>query len=84
MGASVLAVSRSARHSLSKAAAPEIRLCAGEGVEGDAHRGLTVQHRSRVARDPRALNLRQVHLLHAELFAELAASGFDVGPGPTG
>jgi MOSC domain-containing protein YiiM len=61
-----------------------IKLIAGLGVEGDAHLGTTVQHRSRVARDPTVPNLRQVHLLHAELLTELRGKGFDVGPGEIG
>ncbi|MBM3559766.1 MAG: MOSC domain-containing protein, partial [Alphaproteobacteria bacterium] len=64
--------------------APAIRLVAGLGVEGDAHQGATVRHRSRVRRDPGAPNLRQVHLLHAELFDELAATGFAIAPGVMG
>jgi MOSC domain-containing protein YiiM len=61
-----------------------IRLVAGVGVEGDAHLGETVKHRSRVRKDPLAPNLRQVHLLHEELFAELRQRGFDVSPGAIG
>ncbi len=61
-----------------------ITLLAGLGVEGDAHAGKTVQHRSRVARDPAQPNLRQVHLLHSELLLELKARGFLVGPGQIG
>jgi MOSC domain-containing protein YiiM len=61
-----------------------IRLIAGIGVEGDAHAGVTVKHRSRVARDPTQPNLRQLHLLHAELFDELAAKGFRLSPGDIG
>jgi MOSC domain-containing protein YiiM len=61
-----------------------IRLVPGQGVEEDAHRGETVKHRSRVARDPRQPNLRQVHLIHGELHDELAALGFDVAPGEMG
>ena len=53
-------------------------------MAGDAHAGLTVKHRSRVARDPHAVNLRQVHLLHAELFDELIEAGFAVFPGDLG
>jgi MOSC domain-containing protein YiiM len=59
-------------------------LVAGLGVEGDAHLGRTVQHRSRVARDPTQPNLRQVHLIHGELHDELRALGFEVGPGDLG
>jgi len=81
---SVLAVCRSGRHSFSKPTALQIRLVAGFGVEGDAHAGATVKHRSRVARDPSQPNLRQTHLIHAELFEELAAAGFKVGPGDVG
>ena len=61
-----------------------VRLIAGLGVEGDAHSGTTVKHRSRVARDPRAPNLRQVHLIHSELHDELREKQFDVGPGEMG
>jgi MOSC domain-containing protein YiiM len=68
----------------SKSAATQITLLAGLGVEGDAHCGITVKHRSRVAQDPTQPNLRQVHLLHAELFEELAAKGFTVAPGQLG
>ncbi len=61
-----------------------LRLLAGLGVEGDAHQGVTVKHRSRVARDPSQPNLRQVHLIHAELHDELRALGFDLAPGQMG
>lgn len=79
-----MAVARRDRHALSKEVVPEIRLLAGLGVEGDAHQGVTVKHRSRVARDPTTPNLRQVHLIHAELHDELGAAGFHVGPGTMG
>jgi MOSC domain-containing protein YiiM len=72
------------RHAFSKPSAESIRLRAGWGVEGDAHAGTTVQHRSRVRRDPTAPNLRQVHLIHAELHDELTAAGHPVGPGDLG
>jgi MOSC domain-containing protein YiiM len=62
----------------------EIRLVAGLGVEGDAHCGTTVKHRSRVARNPNAPNLRQVHLIHSELHDELRAKKLDVAPGEMG
>jgi MOSC domain-containing protein YiiM len=80
----VVAVSRDGEHRFSKAVAAEITLLVGLGVEGDAHAGVTVQHRSRVAADPTQPNLRQVHLIHAELFAELRDQGFEVGPGQLG
>jgi len=83
-GAAVVAVSRAARHALSKPNAERIRLLAGLGVEGDAHAGATVRHRSRAARAPELPNLRQVHLIHAELIDELRERGFDVGPGEMG
>jgi MOSC domain-containing protein YiiM len=69
---------------MSKPAAGSIRLLAGLGVEGDAHAGTTVKHRSRVAQDPHAPNLRQVHLLQSELFDEVARQGFTVKPGELG
>jgi MOSC domain-containing protein YiiM len=80
----VASVSRDDRHAFSKPACAAIRLIAGVGVEGDVHAGQTVQHRSRVARDPSAPNLRQVHLIHAELHDELRLLGFDVSPGDMG
>lgn len=82
--ATVEAVSRSPRHSFSKATQLYIRLLAGLGVEGDAHAGVTVKHLHRVAKDPTQPNLRQVHLMHAELHEELRAAGFNVGAGEMG
>lgn len=69
---------------MSKVRAPSIRLLVGLGVEGDAHCGETVKHRSRVRRDPSQPNLRQVHLIHAELHEALAREGFAVAPGAMG
>jgi MOSC domain-containing protein YiiM len=80
----VLAVSRDGEHGLSKSRTEHILLLAGLGVEGDAHSGKTMQHLSRVKVDPTQLNLRQVHLIHAELLAELGQRGFDVQPGQLG
>lgn len=82
--AQVTAVSCSPTHSFGKPNRPAIALLAGLGVDGDAHAGTTVKHRSRVRRDPRQPNLRQVHLMHAELHDELTGSGFDVAPGQLG
>ncbi len=84
VGAVVEAVAGSAGHTFGKPVREGIRLLAGLGVEGDAHLGVTVKHRSRVAVDPTQPNLRQVHLIHAELLEELAAEGFAVGPGELG
>jgi MOSC domain-containing protein YiiM len=69
---------------MSKPRADSVRLLEGLGVEGDAHAGATVKHRSRVAKDPTSPNLRQVHLVHTELFDELRAKGFSVHPGEMG
>ena len=80
----VTAVSRSPAHTMRKPNQDSIRLVAGLGVAGDAHQGVTVKHRSRVARDPTQPNLRQVHLIHAELHDELRAGGFDVAAGEMG
>jgi len=80
----VLAVHRSSAHSFTKYAEDEILLVPGLGVQGDAHSGATVQHRSRVARDPAQPNLRQVHLLQSELFAQLIARDFAVFAGDLG
>lgn len=84
MNARVLAVHRSGDHAFSKFEEEEIVLLEGLGVQGDAHAGTTVQHRSRVARDASAPNLRQVHLLQAELFDELVSRDFAVFPGDLG
>jgi hypothetical protein len=80
----VEAVSCDAQHAMQKPLQQRIRLLAGLGVEGDAHLGRLVQHRSRVARDPSQPNLRQVHLIHAELHDELRAAGFAVAAGQMG
>src|SRR6476646_9788495 len=80
----VVAVARSAAHTFTKPTRDTIRLTAGLGVEGDAHQGVTVKHRSRVARDPTQPNLRQVHLVHSELHDELSALGFSVAAGQMG
>jgi MOSC domain-containing protein YiiM len=80
----VVAVSRDDAHRFSKGAVDAVVLLAGLGVQGDAHAGTTVQHRSRVRADPTQPNLRQVHLVHAELLDDLAAQGFDVAPGQLG
>ena len=80
----VMAVCRSPKHTMSKPHERAIRLVAGLGVDGDAHQGKTVKHRSRVARNPDQPNLRQVHLIHAELHDELRATGFDISAGQMG
>ena len=80
----VEAVNLSGEHAFSKQAQNSIRLVAGIGVEGDAHAGETVQHLSRVAKDPSQPNLRQVHLIHSELFDELKEKGFAIAPGQMG
>jgi len=80
----VAAVHRSPTHTMSKAGQLSIRLLEGLGVEGDAHIGATVKHRSRVSQKPLPPNLRQVHLIQAELHDELRDRGFDVSPGQMG
>jgi MOSC domain-containing protein YiiM len=84
MQAIVAAVSSSPSHNFSKSNRDVIQLLAGLGVEGDAHLGRTVKHRSRVAKDPSQPNLRQVHLIHAELHDELREAGFRVSSGDMG
>ncbi|MGW4808286.1 MOSC domain-containing protein [Kitasatospora sp. NPDC004272] len=84
MTGSVVAVSSNGEYSFTKPNREGIRLLEGLGVEGDVHAGVTVKHRSRVAQDPSQPNLRQVHLMHAELFEELAEAGFTVEPGQLG
>ena len=84
LSAVVLSVSRDSEHRFTKPSCEAITLLEGLGVAGDTHLGVTVQHRSRVAADPTQPNLRQVHLIHSELFAEVAAVGFDLRPGDMG
>ena len=81
---SIIAVACDDIHRFAKRPAAAITLLAGLGVAGDAHAGVTVKHRSRVARDPSQPNLRQLHLMHAELFEELAGQGFAVAPAELG
>jgi MOSC domain-containing protein YiiM len=80
----VSSVNSDSGHHFTKQPHEKITLLRGLGVEGDAHLGSTVQHRSRVAIDPTAPNLRQVHLIHSELFAEVAEAGFALRPGELG
>ena len=84
MNGKVVATAKSGEHRFSKNVSAKIRVLAGLGVEGDAHQGTTVKHRSRVAVDPTQPNLRQVHLIHAELFEELLGKGFTIGPSDLG
>ncbi|MFJ8078152.1 MOSC domain-containing protein [Streptomyces sp. NPDC096176] len=84
MSGTVAAVSSNGEYSFTKPNRDSIRLLAGLGVEGDVHAGVTVKHRSRVAQDPTQPNLRQVHLIHEELFAEVGEEGFEVVPGALG
>ncbi len=84
MSARVIVVSLSTTNSFSKTNRESIKLIAGLGIEGDSHAGETVKHRSRVAKDPSQPNLRQVHLIHAELHDELKTKGFDILPGQMG
>jgi MOSC domain-containing protein YiiM len=83
-GAAVLAVHSSSGHTFFKSFQTAIRLLEGLGVEGDAHNGVTVKHRTLVRRDPTAPNLRQVHLIQCELFDELRPAGFTIVPGQIG
>ncbi|MET8076904.1 MOSC domain-containing protein [Streptomyces sp. NPDC005303] len=84
MGGKVTAVSSNGTYSFTKPNRESITLVAGFGVEGDVHGGSTVKHRFRMRKDPSQPNLRQVHLMHAELFEELRAAGFEVGAGELG
>lgn len=84
MSGIVASVAADEKHRFSKTPCASIHLLAGEGVRGDAHAGATVKHRSRVAVDPSQPNLRQVHLIHAELFVELGQAGFHLAPGDLG
>lgn len=83
-GGVVTAVSSNGAYSFTKPNRDSITLLAGLGVEGDVHAGVTVRHRSRVAQDPTQPNLRQVHLIHEELFAELDTAGHAVHAGDLG
>lgn len=84
MSATITAFCAHADHAFSKPVCESIVLLAGLGVQGDAHAGVTVKHRSRVAQDPTQPNLRQVHFMMGELHDDLVARGFRVGPGVMG
>ena len=84
MTARILGLARNDLHRVAKRPCERIRLVAGLGVEGDAHAGLTMQHRSRWVKQRTVPNLRQLHLIHAELFDELAAKGFAIAPAQMG
>lgn len=84
MSGTVTAVSSNEAYSFTKPNRDGVTLLTGLGVEGDVHAGVTVKHRSRVAQDPTQPNLRQVHLMHEELFDELRVAGFEVAPGDLG
>jgi MOSC domain-containing protein YiiM len=84
MTATITAVHLSPTHTMAKPAAPSINLIEGIGVDGDAHSGETVKHRSRVKLNPTTPNLRQVHLIHAELHDELRTHGYDIAAGQMG
>lgn len=84
MPGTIIALASDGMHRFSKQPRDRLTLIAEWGVEGDAHAGATVQHRSRAAKHPGMRNLRQVHLIQSELFADLARNGFDVEPGDLG
>ncbi|WP_217230439.1 MOSC domain-containing protein [Streptomyces anulatus] len=84
MSGRVTAVSRNERYGFSKPVHPFITLLAGLGVDGDVHAGTTIRHQFRMTYEPDLPNLRQVHLMHEELFEELALKGFDVSAGRLG
>ncbi|PTA69419.1 MOSC domain-containing protein [Deinococcus arcticus] len=84
MTGSVVCVARDDTHRFSKVPQAAVTLLAGLGVQGDAHAGKTVRHRSRVRADPTQPNLRQVHLIHAELLEDIAARGFVLRPAELG
>lgn len=84
MSGIVAAVCRSPGHTLTKPITDSIRLVAGFGIDGDAHAGATVKHLSRLLKFGNSPNLRQVHLMHSELFDELRAAGFAVWAGLMG
>jgi MOSC domain len=84
MTGTIIALSKSSTHTMRKFNENSLNLLTGLGIEGDAHNGVTVKHRSRVAQDPTQPNLRQIHLIHSELHDELKAKGFDVAYGQMG
>ncbi|MET9478087.1 MOSC domain-containing protein [Streptomyces sp. NPDC002922] len=84
MSGTVTVVSSNGTYAFTKPNKDSVTLLAGLGVEGDVHAGVTVKHRSRVAQDPTQPNLRQVHLIHEELFEELREAGYEVAPGDLG
>lgn len=84
MNATVISVSRSSGHSFRKACEESINLIEGFGVEGDVHAGKKIKHTFLAKEDPDRKNIRQIHLIAAELFTELKGKGFNVDPGQLG
>ncbi|CAM5572528.1 MOSC domain-containing protein [Streptomyces atroolivaceus] len=84
MSGRVTTVSSNGTYSFSKPNRESVTLVAGLGVEGDVHAGGTIRHQFRMTYEPDLPNLRQVHLMHEELFDELALKGYDVAPGQLG
>lgn len=82
--ARIIAVCSAPTHGFSKPVREAITLRVNHGVEGDAHAGATVKHRSRLKKFADQPNLRQVHLMHVELFEALAAKGYTITPGQLG
>jgi MOSC domain-containing protein YiiM len=72
------------KHTFSKSSKAAIRLIKDFGVEGDCHAGPVDQHLFHLRRFGQHPNLRQVHLIHTELFDELALKGHAVRPGDLG
>jgi hypothetical protein len=80
----ITAVAADLGNHFSKPVQDRIVLLEGHGVQGDAHAGPFVRHRYLARGRPRLPNLRQVHLIPAELFAFLAEAGFEVAAGDMG
>ena len=80
----VFSVSKKSTHEFSKEIQEKIKLITMHGVDGDAHAGKYVKHRSRVKKDPNQLNIRQVHLMTSELLEEFQGAGHHIKPGDLG
>lgn len=80
----VIGVHVGSAHTFSKTSQDVIRLIENHGVEGDAHAGSCDQHLFHIRRFGEQPNLRQVHLIQAEFFDEVAEKEHVVRSGELG
>lgn len=84
VGGKVIAVCCNPEPGLPKPVVDTVHLIENWGVEGDYHAGPLVRHRYLAKKDPTKPNMRQVLLMDAVVFADLAQNDIHIGPGMMG